>query len=29
MAEAAGWTHAHAWVDDDNLFSVNMLTQAG
>lgn len=29
MAEAAGWTHAQAWVDDDNLFSVNMLTQAG
>lgn len=29
MAEAAGWTHAQAWVDDDNLFSLNMLTQAG
>ncbi|RIA54981.1 L-histidine N(alpha)-methyltransferase [Dichotomicrobium thermohalophilum] len=29
MAEAAGWTHARAWVDDNNLFSVNMLTQAG
>lgn len=29
MAEAAGWNHARAWVDDDNLFSVNMLTQAG
>jgi len=27
MAEAAGWTHARAWVDDDNLFSLNMLTQ--
>ncbi len=28
MAEAAGWTHARAWVDDDHLFSLNMLTQA-
>jgi len=27
MAEAAGWTHARAWVDDDNLFSLNMLSQ--
>jgi dimethylhistidine N-methyltransferase len=26
MAEAAGWTHAKAWVDDEELFSVNMLT---
>ncbi len=26
MAEAAGWTHARAWVDDANLFSVNVLT---
>lgn len=28
MAEAAGWTHARAWVDDDNLFSLNMLSQS-
>jgi dimethylhistidine N-methyltransferase len=27
MAERAGWTHAHAWVDDDNLFSLNYLTR--
>lgn len=27
MAQRAGWTHAHAWVDDDNLFSLNYLTR--
>jgi len=27
MAERAGWTHAHAWVDDNNLFSLNYLTR--
>lgn len=27
MAESAGWTHAHAWVDDGNLFSLNYLTR--
>ncbi len=28
MAEAAGWAHARAWVDDDELFSLNLLTRA-
>ena len=27
MAERAGWSHAHAWVDGDNLFSLNYLTR--
>jgi len=27
MAEAAGWTHARAWVDEDELFSLNLLTR--
>lgn len=27
MAGRAGWVHARAWVDDDNLFSLNVLTQ--
>jgi len=29
LAEAAGWSHTRAWVDDDDLFSLNMLTQRG
>ncbi|MFP4536866.1 MAG: L-histidine N(alpha)-methyltransferase [Dichotomicrobium sp.] len=28
MAERAGWEHARAWVDDDNLFSLNVLTRS-
>jgi len=28
MAEAAGWRHARAWVDDDELFSLNLLTRS-
>jgi len=27
MAEQAGWTHPRAWVDDDKLFSLNLLTR--
>lgn len=28
MAERAGWTHARAWVDDNSLFSLNILTRS-
>jgi len=27
MAEQAGWTHPRAWVDDDKLFSLSLLTR--
>lgn len=28
LSTASGWTHARAWVDDNNLFSLNLLTRA-
>ncbi len=27
LAEAAGWSHTRAWVDDNELFSLNFLTR--